>query len=81
MAKKGLRPMCLNFRPNYLCERRLTWSPKRLDSTNRKRLPANAHPDRDVFPARPPRQEMVKLNNGSIFINTETPVAIQSQVM
>ena len=55
--------------------------PKRVDSTNQKRLPANAHAHRDVFQARLPWQEMVKLNKGSIFIITETPFAIQSQVM
>ena len=34
-----------------------------------------------VIQARLPRQEMVKLNKGSIFIITETQFAIQSQVM
>ena len=29
----------------------LTWSPNRVDSTNQKRLPANAHANRDVFQA------------------------------
>ena len=54
--------------------------PKRVDSTNRKRLPANAHGHRDVFQARLPCQEIVKLNKGSICIITETLFAIQSQV-
>ena len=40
-----------------------------------------AHADRDVFQARLPWQEMVKLNKGSIFIITETQFAIQGQVM
>ena len=35
---------------------------KRVDSTNQKRLSANAHAHRDVFPARLSREEMVKLN-------------------
>ena len=55
--------------------------PKRVDSTNQKRLPPNAHAHRDVFQARLPWEEMVKLNKGSIFIITETQFAIQSQVM
>ena len=42
---------------------------------------AYAHAHRDVFQARPPWQDMVKLNKGSIFIITETQFAIQSQVM
>ena len=58
----------------------LTFSPKILDSTNQKRLPANAHAHRDVFQARLPWQEMVKLNKGSIFVITETQFAIQSEV-
>ena len=41
----------------------------------------NAHVHRDVFQARLPWEEMVKLNKGSIFIITETRFAIQSQVM
>ena len=45
--------------------------PKRVDSTNQKTLPANAHAHRDVFQAHLPQQEMVKLNKGSIFIITE----------
>ena len=54
----------------------------RVDSTNRTRLPSNAHAHRDVFQARRlPWEEMVKLNKGSIFIITETQFAIQSQVM
>ena len=56
-------------------------SPKRVDSANQKRLPPNAHAYRDIFQARPPWQEMVKLNKGSIFIITETHFAIQSQAM
>ena len=57
--------------------------PKRVDSTNQKRLPSNAHARRDVFQARLPWEEMVKLNKGSIFIITEseTHFAIHSQVM
>ena len=47
----------LNFRLNSLCKRRLTWSPKRVDSTNQKRLPANAHAHRDVFQASLPWQD------------------------
>ena len=34
--------------------------PKRVDSTNQKRIPANAHAHRDVFQARLPSQDMVK---------------------
>ena len=44
-------------------------------------FPANAHAHRDVFQARQPQQEMVKLNKGSIFVITETQFAIQCQVM
>ena len=54
---------------------------ERVDSTNQKRLPANAHALRDVFQARLLWEEMVKLNKGSIFNITETQFAIQSQVM
>ena len=50
-------------------------------TTNRTRLPSNAHAQRDVFQARLPWEEMVRLNKGSIFIITETQFAIQSQVM
>ncbi len=46
--------------------------PKRVDSTNQQRLPPNAHAHRDVFQARLPLQEMVKLNKGSFFIIMET---------
>ena len=35
--------------------------PKRMDSTNQIQLPYNAHAHRDVFQARLPLQEMVKL--------------------
>ena len=35
--------------------------PKRVDSTNQKRLPANAHAHRAVFQARLPWDEIVKL--------------------
>ena len=42
---------------------------------------ANAHALRDVFQARLPCQEMVKLNRGSIFVITETKFAIQRQVI
>ena len=55
--------------------------PKRVDLTNQKRLAANAHAHRDVFQARLPWKDMVKLNKGSIFIITETQFAIQSLVM
>ena len=55
--------------------------PNRVDSTNRTRLPSIAHAHRDVFQARLPWEEMVKLNKGRIFIITETQFAIQSQVM
>ena len=41
----------------------------------------NAHAHRDVFQARLPLQEMVKLNKGSFFIITETQFATQCQVM
>ena len=44
--------------------------PKRVDSTNQKLLPANAHAHRDVFQARLPWQEMVKLNKDNIFVIT-----------
>ena len=37
------------------------------DSTNQQRLPPNAHAHRDVFQARLPLQEMVKLNKGSFL--------------
>ena len=37
-----------------LCKRRLTWSTKRVNSTNQKRFLANAHAHRDVFQARLP---------------------------
>ena len=55
--------------------------PKEKDSTNLKRLPANVHTHCDVFQARLPWQEMVKLNKGSFFVITKTQFAIQSQVM
>ena len=35
--------------------------PKRVDLTNQKRLPPNAHAHRDVFQARLPLQGMVNL--------------------
>ena len=59
----------------------LTWSPKRVDSTNQKRLPANVHAHRVVFQGRLPWQEMVKLNKGSMFVITDTQFAIQNQVV
>ena len=49
---------------------------ERVDSTNQQRLPPNAHAHRDVFQARLPLQEMVKLNKGSFLIITETQFAI-----
>ena len=54
--------------------------PKRMDSTNQKQLPPDARADCDVFHARLPWKVMVKLYKGSIFVITETPFAIQSQV-
>ena len=51
--------------------------PNRVDSTNQKILPANAHAHRDVFQARLQWQDMVKLNKGSIFVITETQFSIQ----
>ena len=56
----------LDFRLNYLCKRRLTWSPKRMDSTHQKRLPPDARASRDVFHARLPWKVMVKLYKGVI---------------
>ena len=56
-------------------------SPKRVDSTCQKRLPANAHAHRDVFQDRLPWQDMVKLNKGNFFSITETQFAIQSQTL
>ena len=50
-----------------------------MDSTNQKRIPADAHASRDVFHAHLPWQGMVKLYKGSIFVITETQFAIQSQ--
>ena len=46
--------------------------PKRMDSTNQKRLPAVARAHCDVFQARLPWQGMVKLYKGGIFVITET---------
>ena len=54
---------------------------QRVESTNQKRLPADAHAHRDVFQARLPWQDIVKLNKRIIFVITETHFAIQSQVM
>ena len=51
-----------------------------MDSTNQKRLPADARASPDVFHARLPWQGMVKLYKGSIFVITETQFANQSQV-
>ena len=42
---------------------------------------SETHAYRDVFQARLPWQEMVKLNKGSVFVITDTQFAIQSQVM
>ena len=53
--------------------------PKRVDSTNQKRLALYAR-TRDVFQARLPWQGIVKIYKGSIFVITETQFAIQSQV-
>ena len=53
---------------------------KRVGLTNQKRLLSNARAYRDVFQARLPWQEMVKLNKGSIFVITETQFGIQSYV-
>ena len=66
----------LNFRLNSQCKRRLTWSPKRLDSTYQKQLPAYARAEYDVFYARLQWQGMVTLYKGSIFVITETQFAI-----
>ena len=55
--------------------------PKQSGFNQSARLPSIAHAHRDVFQARLPWEEMVKLNKGSIFIITETQFAIQSQVM
>ena len=55
--------------------------PKESGFNHHKRLPSNSHAHRDVFQARLPWEEMVKLNKGSIFIITETQFSIQSQVM
>ena len=54
--------------------------PKRVDSTNQKRLAADARASRDVFHARLPWQGMVKLYKVSIFVITETQFVTQSQV-
>ena len=62
-----------------LCKRRLTWSPNRVESTNRTRLPSNAHAHHDVFQASLPWQEMVKLNKGSIFIITSSSSSLGSR--
>ena len=62
------------------CKRRLTCSPKRMDSTNHTRLPAVARAHCDVFQAGLPWQWMAKLYKGSIFVITETQFAFQSQV-
>ena len=50
-----------------------------MDSTNQKRLPADARAARDVFDARLPWQGMVKLCKGSIFVIMETRFDIHSQ--
>ena len=55
--------------------------PKESGFNQSETASANAHAHHDVFQARLPWQEMVKLNKGSIFIITETQFAIQSQVM
>ena len=54
--------------------------PKRMDSTNQKRLLPDACADCDVFHARLPWKVMVKLYKGSIFVITETKFAIQRKV-
>ena len=54
--------------------------PKRVDSTNQKRLAHYAHAHCDVFQASLPWQGIVKFYKGSIFVITETQFAIQSQV-
>ena len=47
---------------------------KRVDLTHQNRLPANAHAHRDVFQARLPGQEMVKLNRGyNIYSSNPMP--------
>ena len=70
----------LNFRLNSQCKRMLTWSPKRMDSTYKKRVAHYARAKCDVFHARLPWQGMLKFYKGSIFVITETQFAIQSQV-
>ena len=55
--------------------------PKESDSTNQKRLLANARAHCDVSHARLPRQRMVKLYKGCIVVIKEAQFAIQSQVM
>ncbi len=66
---------------NSHCNRRLTWSPKKVDSTNQKQLPAYARAFRDVFHARLQWQGMVNLYKRSIFVITQTQFATQTQVM
>ena len=55
--------------------------PKESGFSQSETVPANVHAHRDVFQARLPWTEMVKLNKSSISIITETQFAIQSQVM
>ena len=62
---------------NSQCNRRLTWSPKNADSTNRKQFPAYARVQRDVFHARLQWQGVVELYKRSIFFITETQFATQ----
>ena len=54
--------------------------PNRMDSTKQKRRPSVARAHCDVSQAGLPWQGMAKLYKCSIFVITETPFAIQSQV-
>ena len=55
--------------------------PKESGFNQSESAPGNEHAQRDIFLARLPWEDMVKLNKGSIFIITETQFAIQTQVM
>ena len=56
----------------------MTWSPKRVDAINQKRIVHYARAHCDVFQARLSLQGIVKFYRGSIFVITETQFAIQS---
>ena len=70
----------LNFRLHSQCKRRLTWSPKRVDSTNQNRLARYARAHYDVFQARLPWQGIVQFYKVILFVSTETQFVIQCQV-